>query len=317
MQLKQIYSQSLNRNMSNIMAAPSSAKPETRLAGFDEYYRLGGNCQHLHGEGGEMHSRIETGRWLRDHNLRSDFFLCTQICHDDWNESAQQPIVRFTSEYIVDDIRIDLDLIGTDYLDLVYLDDRPHLPFEPILDLLFNEIEYGRIHHYGFRNWSAHRLIAACSYAKSCSSPAPSAVITTELSLLKSTQPLWPGYIPFDNELEKAVHELGLTVFAHLADYTSGQYLFEDMQALLHVRPEWLTRWEHPDNVPLVENIQKFACQHGMNTREVSLAWMLNQPFPVIAIINLPTSLAEPAVDYAKVSQQILTDEDNQILRSI
>lgn len=123
MPLRQIEVPSLGRKLSNLMAAPSSAEPETHEAGLDEYRRLGGNGLHLHGEGGETHSRRVTGQWLQRHGLRSEFFVCTQICHDTWDEANHKPIDRFTAEAVATDIAVDLDLLGTKYLDLVYVDD--------------------------------------------------------------------------------------------------------------------------------------------------------------------------------------------------
>jgi hypothetical protein len=62
------------------MAHPSSGGADTHERGLDEYRRLGGNSIHLHGEGGETHSRRATGQWLGSHGLRPEFFVCTQIC---------------------------------------------------------------------------------------------------------------------------------------------------------------------------------------------------------------------------------------------
>src|SRR5579862_3566568 len=99
---------SLGRALTNIMAAPSSAEPETHAAGLDRYRALGGNCIHLHGEGGETHTRRATGEWLRDNGLRTEFFVCTQICHEGWDEAAARPIDRFTAEAVAEDIDADL-----------------------------------------------------------------------------------------------------------------------------------------------------------------------------------------------------------------
>jgi hypothetical protein len=107
---------SLRRSLSNVMACPSSAEPDSHQAGLEEYYRLGGNCIHLHGEGGETHSRRAVGKWLRERDVRPDFFLCSQICHEGWDPVGQRAIDRCTPEAVVADIAADLDLAGTDYL---------------------------------------------------------------------------------------------------------------------------------------------------------------------------------------------------------
>ena len=113
------------------MAHPSSADADTHQLALDEYARLGGNCIHLHGEGGEVHSRLATGQWLHSNGLRSEFFLCSQICHDGLDDLASRAIDRFTPQAVSEDVGTDLELLRTEYLDLVYLDDRPRMPLEP------------------------------------------------------------------------------------------------------------------------------------------------------------------------------------------
>ena len=79
--------------------------------------------------------------------------------------ATQQPINRFTPEAVQQDIATDLQLIGTDFLDLVYLDDRPHLPFEPVIEAIGSEIASGRVRSFGVRNFTAERLRAAHAFA--------------------------------------------------------------------------------------------------------------------------------------------------------
>src|SRR5580704_2901240 len=139
MSFRQIKVPTLKRTLSNVMAHPSSADPEAHERGLDEYRLHGGNCIQFHGEGGETHSRDATGRWLQERGLRSEFFLCTQICHDGWDESAGRGIDRFTSSAVSDDIAADPELLKTEYLDLVYLDDRPSARFEGIVEAIGRE----------------------------------------------------------------------------------------------------------------------------------------------------------------------------------
>src|SRR4051812_24518067 len=134
MAFRQIHLAAFNRTLSNIMAHPSSADPETHEPGLDEYVRLGGNCIHLHGEGGETHTRRTTGEWFRRRRVRQEFFLCTQICHAGWDQPAGCGIDRFTAVAVSEDIDADLELLGTEYLDFVYLDDNPQAPFEPVVE---------------------------------------------------------------------------------------------------------------------------------------------------------------------------------------
>jgi 1-deoxyxylulose-5-phosphate synthase len=298
MSLRQIYLSPLRRNLSVFMIDPSSSPDVDYEAGLQAFQRMGGNAIHLHGEGGEINSRQATGKWLRTYALRPFFFLCTQICHDDWDDAAQQSIVRFTPEALHQDIATDLELLGTDYLDMVYLDDRPDLPFEPLIEALRSEIALGRVHSFGVRNFTPERLQSAHAFAIKEMGQGIAAVITTELSLLIPNHPLWSDYVPFDNPLRQTIVELGMIVLAHAGDLTLGQSLFGEEEPLARLRPEWVQRWQNPSNRNLVSRIQEITSSHGKTPREIQMGWLLNQPYPVVAIVRLPTLQTQIGLQY-------------------
>jgi 1-deoxyxylulose-5-phosphate synthase len=287
MAFRQIEIPALGRRLSNVMAHPSSAAADRHERGLDEYHRLGGNCLHLHGEGGEVHSRRAAGQWLERRSLRREFFLCTQICHAGWDDAAHRPIDRFTGDAVREDIDTDLELLATEYLDLVYLDDNPLAPLEPAIEALGREIARGRVRAFGVRNWTAERIRAAQAYTEREALPGIAAVVTTELALAASTGPLWPEYVPFAGELKEAVFALRLVVFAHADDINLGQCLYGDEDAIARMRPRWVQRWDHAANPALVQRVRSFAAARGLTPRTVNVAWMLNQRFPVVAIAGL------------------------------
>jgi len=298
------------------MAHPSSSYGEAHEVALQTYHRQSGNALHLHGEGGEVHSRRETGAWLRAHRLRQSYFVCTQICHDDWDETNKQPINSFTPRAVHDDITTDLDLIGTDFLDMVYLDDRPELAFEPVIEAIGREIASGRLRSFSVRNFTSERLRAAQMFALDTIGQGIAAVVTTELSLFVANYPLWSEYVPFDKKLRQEVAELGLGVLAHVGDFTAGQCAFGDEDPVARMRPEWIERWQHPANIDIATAIQEVAAERGCTTREIQVAWLLNQPFPVVAIVSLPTFQTEIGAQYKRGSQISLTDEELVRLRN-
>jgi 1-deoxyxylulose-5-phosphate synthase len=287
------------------MAHPSSADADTHQFALDEYVRLGGNCIHLHGEGGEVHSRLATGQWLQSNGLRSEFFLCSQICHDGWDDLASRAIDRFTAQAVSEDIGTDLELLRTEYLDLVYLDDRPQMPLEPVIEAVGREIARGRVRALGVRNWTADRAKAL---------PGVAAIITTELSLAAATGPLWPEYVPFDAELRQVVCDLGLAVFAHGDDINLGQSLYEDGNETASMRRRWLRRWEHPGNPGLVQRVRRLAAARGFTPREMNVAWLLSQPFPSVAVVTLPSLLTAHGAEYERASGLVLGQDDLDFL---
>jgi aryl-alcohol dehydrogenase-like predicted oxidoreductase len=316
MPFRRIEIPTLNRTLSNVMAHPSSADPDSHKAGLEQYLLLGGNCIHLHGEGGESHSRRATGRWLAQRGLRPEFFLCTQICHDGWDEAAGVAIDRFTAAAVAEDINADLELLGTEYLDFVYLDDNPQASFQPVLEAIGSQIESGRLRSFGVRNWEASRLTAAQEYLSSATLPPIAAIVTTELALASTTAPLWPEYVAFEPELRQAVEALHLPVFAHAHDINIGQCLYGAQAATAGPRRHWVERWNHPANGPLVQRVQQYAATHELTPREVNLAWLLGQPFPCIAVTPLPYLLMEGRSEYERASQLRLSEPDRDWLRA-
>jgi aryl-alcohol dehydrogenase-like predicted oxidoreductase len=307
---------SVGRRLSRLMAAPSSAQPDTHFAGLDAYQRLGGNSIYLHGEGGETHSREATGRWLTEHRLRTEFFLCTQVCHDDWDDTNNRPVDRFTSAGIAEDVAKDLDLIRVERIDLISLGDNPNSPFEPVIDAISREIKAGRVGAYGLRSWSAKRIRLAVDFVNRAGIYPPAAVFTTELSLPRAISPLWPEYIPFSRAVEELVLETRLAVFAHVEDFNIGQSLFGAEEIPAPLRSKWVTRWHHPDNAALVQRVEAFAVHRGLTPREVNLGWVLQRPFPVVGIISLPILLTDRSVQYERASKMVFGDNELEALRA-
>jgi aryl-alcohol dehydrogenase-like predicted oxidoreductase len=305
MAIARCFVPSLNRSLSRFMAAASSSQPDSHIAGLDLFERLGGNCIYLHGEGGETHSREATGRWLRERR-RADFFLATQICHDDWDEAASKPINRFTSAAVAEDIGTDLELLGADHLDLVCLGDQPALSFEPILTALASEIAVVRIGTYALSSWSADRAQAAIEFARKNKLPSPAALQTTELALLRATAPLWPEYPAFDSRLKQVARDNSLAVFAHVEDFNLGLSLF-DPNLSTHWRLDWKHRWNQPANAVIKERVEALATAQNLTPREINLACVLSSPFPVVGIISLPTLLADSGSEFEHAS--VLADD--------
>jgi len=314
LKMRRVEIAGFEKSLSVLMAAPSSGHPETHREGLDAFRRSGGNCIHLHGEGGETHSRTATGEWLRTNSLRDDFFLCSQICHEGWDEAAQQSICRFTADAVHADIDEDLRLIGTVFLDLVYLDDRPDLPFDPVLGALFDEVETGRIRSIGVRNWTPDRIRDSHQYLSDRGGSNIRALITTELALPIASEPLWPGYVPFDEPLRRVVDDLDLTVFAHAGDLTSGQCLFGGENATARMRPHWVDRWDTVRNAKLVERVREMATKYRCSERVIGIAWLLNRPMRVIAIVGLTDLLGPNWSDLERAAQLELSRSDLHLI---
>ncbi len=317
MPIRRVELPSLGRSLSNLMAAPSSAQPDTHEAGLDAYRSLGGNAIHLHGEGGEEHSRRVVGEWLRSRGVRAEFFICTQICHDSWDEVEKKPIYRFAPEAVREDVIADLQLLGADYLDLVYLDDHPSRPFESVIEALRDEMAIGHVRGVGVRNWMPDRIRAAHAHARALGMPGISALLTTELALPVATAPLWPEYLPFDDSIRQVVLDLGLAVLAHASDICLGECLFGDEDPFAGLRPHWVDRWDPSANSALVQRVRLLAAERDVTPREIGLTWILSRPFPVVTMIGLPELVGPRRAVYERASQLTLSEAELAALNNV
>ena len=90
-------------------------------------------------------------------------------------------------------------------------------------------------------------------------------------------------------------------LFAHADDFNQGTHLFAEAGPPSSP-PPWASRWDHPSNDPLVQRIRRQAAERGITPAEMNLAWLLNRPFPVIALVSLPEFLTPRAHFYERTS---------------
>ncbi|HEY3836291.1 MAG TPA: aldo/keto reductase [Bryobacteraceae bacterium] len=173
------------------------------------------------------------------------------------------PLIAFTPEGVSEDIDADLELLATDYLDLVYLDDNPEARPESVIEEIGREIGSGRARAFGVRNWKPERITEAQAHLARESLPAIAAVFTTALALAMPTAPLWPEYIPFDSELRRVVCSLNLAVFAHAGDVNIGHCLYRDNAPGGEYASRCWRRWDNPPNVELAGRVRRFAADKG------------------------------------------------------
>jgi aryl-alcohol dehydrogenase-like predicted oxidoreductase len=293
--------------MLNLSSQPGSPHAQSLY----RFFAAGGNAIHLHGEGGEEESRIAAGEWMKETGSRSKMFVCTQVCHEGWNDAAQVEIDRLTPAAIEEDIARDLDLLQTDYLDFVYFScDGSQAPVEPLMDTLEEQRRLGRIRSFGARNWSAERINRTNSYATQRGFPGFSAIVTTELSLGQPNEPLWPGYSPFDGTLKGAVIHWNLAVFAWLTDFNQALFI---PGAYDKLDDRAVRRWHSPANLEIVRRASEFGQRHQLDERQANVAFALNQPFPVVGIVTDDPSV--PLDQYVAASQVHLQSNDINYLQ--
>ena len=103
------------------------------------------------------------GKWLATQK-RSDIIVETKCCHFDMETSAD----RVDRESALYDIKISLDMLKTDYVDVLLLHrDNPQKDVGEIISFMNEIIDKGYTRIIGVSNWRVQRIKEANAYAES------------------------------------------------------------------------------------------------------------------------------------------------------
>ncbi len=245
---------------------------------LEDYINIGGNLidtAYVYA-GGKSEEAI--GIWMEENKRRDDVLLLTKGGHP--NEDGPQ----INKSAIDEELKISLDRLRTDSVELYALHrDDPSVPVGEILEILNAHVESGKIGAFGGSNWSIERLQEANDYAKnngligfSFSSP--------NLSLAKAKEPYWPGCVSI-NESMLAWHEQSnlplLSWSSQARGFFTGRFTPED-----HSNESLVRVFYNDANWERYHRAEQLAQQKGVDTIQISLAYVLNQSFPTAAIIG-------------------------------
>jgi len=245
---------------------------------LNHYLEIGGNTidTAFIYYGGKSEEAI--GIWMEENKRREDVIILTKGAH----HNADGP--RVSKEAIDEELKISLDRLRTDYVELYALHrDNPEVPVGEILEILNAHVEAGRIGAFGGSNWSIERLQEANDYAEkhglvgfSFSSP--------NLSLAKPNEPYWAGCVSVDDPM-LVWHEGNymplISWSSQASGFFTGRFTPEDRSHNDIVRVYYSDEnWER------YHRAEQMAKEKGVETIQISLAYVLNQSFPTAAIIG-------------------------------
>ena len=245
---------------------------------LDNYLAIGGNTidtAHIY-MGGKSEQAI--GIWMEENKRRDDVVILTKGAHHN------QHGPRVNKQAIDEELAISLERLRTDYVELYALHrDDPNIPVGEILEALNAHVEAGRIGAFGGSNWSAERLQEANDYAEknglvgfTFSSP--------NFSLAKAQEPYWAGCVSVDDPT-LAWHEKSnlplLSWSSQARGFFTGRFTQEDRS-----NEDLVRVFYNDDNWERYRRAEELAKEKGVETIQISLAYVLNQSFPTAAIIG-------------------------------
>ncbi len=273
-------------------------KIEYSMELLDAYVSVGGNAidsGHIYGPD----SAGAIGEWLEKRGNRDQIVLIGKGAHP-YEQS------RMTKTCITSDLVESLERMKTDYVDIYMLhrdDLNVHVGY--ILEGLNDQLAAGRCRSLGASNWSVARIREANAYAAkngmtgfACSSP--------NLSLTKPNEPRWAGCVSTTAEDEAWHKESQLPVISWSSQ--SGGF-FTDRYSPEIVSDADMVRVQYnSDNWERKRRAAVLAQKYGVTANHIALAYVLNQDFPVAAVIG-PHQTSE-LYDSAKALPITLTSEE-------
>lgn len=252
---------------------------------FDEYLGRGGNA--LDTAEHYRHSEPAIGAWIEATGRRDELVIFTKGCHP---KREARDVSRVNAACIREDIEHSLATMHTDHVEMFALHrDDPSVPVSEIMEELNRQIECGHIYAAGVSNWELPRIIEANEYAKEHGLH-PLTFNSPNLSLAKPMGPRWPGCVSASDEMVAwhKENDIALVSWSSQAGgFFSGRFT-RDCCDDQEIRDCFYNdeNWERYDRcIELAEKKAKSPIQ-------IALAWVLNQPFNIAAVIG-PEKISE------------------------
>jgi aryl-alcohol dehydrogenase-like predicted oxidoreductase len=240
-----------------------------------------------HGYGAGDNERT-VGRWVRERGVRDDVVIIGKGAHHNVDRK------RVTPFDITADLHDSLARFGFDYIDLYLLHrDDPEVPVEPIIDVLNEHLEAGKINAFGASNWSTARIAEANAYAEE-NGLKPFVASSPNFSLGEQAKEPWADCVSISGrkgETERewyAERKMPLFTWSSLAGgFFSGRFdrdnleNFESYLDLLCVEV-----YCHEENFVRLDRVKELGEEKGLSIPQVALSYVLSQPLDIYALVG-------------------------------
>lgn len=231
------------------------------------------------------------GQWIKERNIRDELVILDKGAHPDENRN------RVTAEDITSDIHESLERLGVEYIDLYVLHrDDITTSVEAIMDCLYEHHQAGRITAIGGSNWSHERLKEANDYATK-NDLLPFAVSSPQFSLAEMVKPAWDGCISAGHDESAQAwyqeQDMPLLTWSSLAGgFMTGRFMPDNLDSFSeddYFAGVTIDAYAYDENFQRLERAQQLAEQKAISVPQLALAYVLNQPLNIFAIIGSMT----------------------------
>jgi aryl-alcohol dehydrogenase-like predicted oxidoreductase len=204
---------------------------------------------------------------------------------------------RVTPFDITADLYDSLARLGFDYIDLYLLHrDDPSVPVGPIVEVLNEHLEEGRIHAFGGSNWRPERIREANDYASE-NGLTPMVASSPNLSLAVQFQEPWPDCVSISGEggeedrLWYRETRMPLFTWSTLAGgFFSGRFTRDNLDTFdAYLDRICVETYCYEENFGRLDRAGALARKKGLTVPQVALAYALDQPLEVFALVGCNT----------------------------
>ena len=237
---------------------------------------------------GEALSR-KFGQWMKDRGNRDQIVVLAKGAHPYGHH-------RVTPEDITSDLEATLEWMQTDHVELLVLHrDDPSVPVGPIVEVLNEHQKSGKVGAFGGSNWSHARVQEANEYAQA-HGLTPFAVSSPNFSLAEQVQEPWDDCLsisgPEGEEARRFYAHSDLAVFpwSSLAGgFFSDRFHRDNLESF--AKDDYFAQlcircYCYEQNFQRLDRARELGAQKGVSVAQVALAFVMNQPMNIFALIS-------------------------------
>lgn len=278
-------------------------------AGFkqlDDAFAAGINCidsAHLYGTDGFL------GKWMKERGNREEIVVLAKCAHDSFRKRVRPYDIQSELEDILGRMQVD-------YVDMLVLHrDDENYPVAPIIDVLNLVVREGKVKAFGGSNWSAARLQEANDYAAQ-TGQLGFAVSSPNFSLADPIRVPWGGCLTISGdqfEEERAwykANDMPIFSWSSMAGgFWSGRYSKEEIESYTEGQHKLVRECYCSDaNFVRLDRVKELAAKKDGTVAQIALAYILNYPMNVYAIVGAQTP-EEVAANVAALNTPLTPQE--------
>lgn len=226
---------------------------------------------------GEGRSERAVGRAVRQLGVRNQVIIATKGGHPTINEHYRRPAQTLSRQIVENDVAQSLERLGMETIDLYYLHRDDGITSIPeIMEMMNDLVKRKQIRYFASSNWSTRRMQEANDYAAS-----------KKLQGFCCSQVCWALATPTWKIADREpTTRYPLDADRQWHTRTAMPIVCYSSTARGYFATEGAVKggYDTPENAARLARVQELVKKLNKTPNQVALAWLMNQPFPVIPI---------------------------------